>query len=170
MKKIIVILITVIMLSGCASFQKVKEKAKEKWNEINPESNAQEQAIAVIDCIKNNDISGFKELLAENVRFAPDLDDRIDNVFTFINGDIDSYGEIKLLSCYSAKDSGEISTVEGTVEISGVKTNSKDYSIYLFIFFANSDKKEEGIQDMKISETDSSGKTINGSDAVLFDW
>lgn len=145
MKRILVLFVaSIIVILGCGK------------KHIQPWRVAQQYAETVIDCAKQRDSEGIKELFCTNVQEAYDLDEEIEEFFGFIDGNITSYDEPE------GQGSGMTSDWDGVIEqeimgnIWNVKTDKgKTYIINVYGYVENRNHKDYiGVTSINIKDTD----------------
>lgn len=133
MKKVLVLFLTasIIILSGCGK------------RHIQPWRVAKQYAETAIDCTIRRDIEGIKEMFCEEIQETHDLDEEIEELLDFIDGNIISYDEP------DGKPSGSSSDWDGVIDqaISGyideIKTDKGGrYRINVYGFTEHRNHKE----------------------------
>lgn len=141
MKRILVLFVaSVIVILGCGK------------KHIQPWRVAQQYAETVIDCAKQRDSEGIKELFCKEIQETHDLDEEIEELLDIIDGNIISYDEP------DGESSGNTSDWDGVIEqeisghINGIKTDKGGrYIINVFGFTEYRNHKEYiGITGMNI--------------------
>ena len=86
LKRLVILLLAVIMLTGCSYVEKKK-------NYQPPLEIATEQSEYIMECVVNKDKEGLKSVFSKHIAETHDLDKEIDEFFEFIDGKIVTYDE-----------------------------------------------------------------------------
>ena len=153
LKRFIIILLAVLVLTGCSVTNKTDEKKEEYQS---PKEYATEQSEYIMECIVNKDKQGLKSVFSEHISETHDLDKEIDEFFEFIDGEIVSYDEPEGYEGGYTMEYGKYKEKELYGEIDNIKTDKgKTYSIgYQSYYIYISNESREGINVISIIDED----------------
>ena len=155
LKKFMIMLLAVLVLTGCSATNKTDEK-KEEYE--TPVMMARRQGKEIMEYVLNKDKEGLKSMFSKYILETHDLDNEIDEFFEFIDGEIISYDEPDgddRGGQYSPNESKRIRKLGGNVN--NIKTDKgKTYSIsFLTYYIYNSNKDKVGVDVIGVIDEDS---------------
>ena len=154
LKRFIIILLAVLVLTGCSVTNKTDEKKEEYQS---PKEYATEQSEYIMECIVNKDKQGLKSVFSEHISETHDLDKEIDEFFEFIDGEIVSYDEPEGYEGGYTMEYGKYKEKELQGEIKNIKTNKDEkYGISIHIYqIHENDKDKVGVNYISVLDENS---------------
>lgn len=153
-KRIIVVLLTIILFTACTTPQ----KRLNSWQEKNdPDYNVSKYGQSVIDAFISKDSESLKSLLNKELHSMSDIDEIIQQAFDFIDGDIENYGDF----VRTGVSSGGTDYTRVTMYIADVKVRSRSdtYSISMRIYINNANEDLIGIDHLTVHKESDDGKS-----------
>lgn len=149
LKKAVIVPLCVVMFSF-SSCGIISENSK---TAISQDKICQETCEEVFEYIKDHDTENLIELFSEESAEKHDLEKEIEEMYDFIDGNLDSYESISDPATGESVRDGKIVRLNGSPWIKGVKTTTgHEYIILVEIVLIYEDKNYEGVAQIGIND------------------